>query len=160
MNIKYYLKIINNLPDTPYHYERFKTTYLLSQVSDVNKQYDTIEFIQIKNVNSGGIVKYSWSPASKINIDYKVDDIKLFASNDIVYYEIINLLRKYKFKFLSYPYKNYRGFHIDFNYKGVGILESKTSEDYYYVDDSQIIESIFFESLNEYSNGVPLIWGD
>lgn len=161
MKIKNYLELLDRLPPTPHHQTKLDFAYI-DEGKIVNGDatvYDKIEFIQISYKDSMNKFKYRWKEVTEINIDYKVDDIYIKTTNDLVFATLIDLAYKYKFKNWTAMTSNMKSCYIDFRCKYWSITDSKVDK-FYYVDNEEIIEKIFFNSVNEYPNGVPIIWED
>jgi hypothetical protein len=54
---------------------------------------------------------------------------------------------------------NIKSCYINFREK-MWFLSDNKNDKFYYIDDDLMIERIFIASLNEYPNGVPIIWED
>lgn len=164
MKIKNYLEIIEKLPQMPYQKERVEFAYYNDTIPNLdsgnsNFLYDKIEFIQAPYRDYMNKVKYRWEVKNKLNIDYKVDDIFIKTTNDLILASLIDLTHKYKFQHWVTMTSNIKSCYIDFKSKSWGLADTKYDK-YYYVDDDEIIEKMFIASLNEYPNGVPIVWED
>jgi hypothetical protein len=104
-------------------------------------------------------VKFKWKEVTKPNIDYKVDNIYIKTTNDLIFATLINLTYEYKFKTWTTMTSNMKSCYIDFRSKTWSLVDSKCDK-FYYVEDEGIIEKIFYSSVNEYPNGIPIIWED
>lgn len=162
MRIKDYLDILDRLPQTPHHQNKLEYTYFLEGGGWVNgnvASYNKLEFFQSSYKDRMGRVKYRWKVGEEPNIDYKVDDIYIKTTNDLIFTTLIDLTYKYNFKNWTTMTSNMKSCYIDFRSKSWTILDSKCDK-FYYVEDEGIIEKIFYSSVNEYPNGIPIIWGD
>ena len=162
MRIKDYLDILDRLPQTPHHQNKLEYTYFLEGGGWVNgnvASYNKLEFFQSSYKDRMGRVKYRWKVGEEPNIDYKVDDIYIKTTNDLIFTTLIDLTYKYNFKNWTTMTSNMKSCYIDFRSKSWSILDSKCDK-FYYVEDEGIIEKIFYSSVNEYPNGIPIIWGD
>lgn len=161
MRIKDYLDIFDRLPQTPHHENKLEYSYLDDGrlVNGNDTSYDKLEFVQTSYIDNMNRVKFKWKEVTKPNIDYKVDDIYIKTTNDLIFTTLIDLTYKYKFKNWTTMTSNMKSCYIDFRSKSWSILDSKCDK-FYYVDDEEIIEKIFITSLNEYTNGIPIIWED
>lgn len=162
MKIKDYLDILDRLPQTPHHQNKVECTYFLEGsrlVSGNATSYDKIEFFQSSYKDRMGRIKYRWKVGEEPNIDYKVDDIYIKTTNDLIFATLINLTYEYKFKTWTVMTSNMKSCYIDFRSKTWSLVDSKCDK-FYYVEDEGIIEKIFYSSVNEYPNGIPIIWGD
>jgi hypothetical protein len=156
MKIKDYLDILDRLPQTPYHQTKIECSYNLG---GDRLTYNKLEFFQSSYKDRMGRVKYQWRVDEIPNIDYKVDSIYIKTSNDLIFATLIDLTYKYKFKNRTTMTSNMKSCYIDFRSKSWSILDSGCDK-FYYVDDEEIFENIFYSSVNEYPNGVPIIWED
>lgn len=168
MKIKDYLEILDKLPQTPFHQTTIDCTYLDEgdRISNdfINNNfnshnYKTLRFNQERYFDTMKRVKYRWKVDKPPNIDYKVDSIYIKTSNDLIFATLIHLAHKYKFKNWTTMASNMKSCYIDFRTKTFSIFDSKTDK-FYYVEDEEIIEKIFYNSVKEYPNGIPLIWDD
>lgn len=160
MKIKKYLDIIEKLPRNPYTKERVELPYLMENKFDFyNPTYDKIEFIQVSHTDSMGNIKYEWKMINNIDIDYKVDDIFIITSNNLIFTTLIDLTYTYKFKNWTSIDRNINSYYINFRDK-FWALDDSRYEKFYRINDTKIMENIFIESLNEYTNGIPIIWED
>ena len=162
MRIKDYLDILDRLPQTPHHQNKLEYTYFLEGGGWVNgnvASYNKLEFFQSSYKDRMGRVKYRWKVGEEPNIDYKVDDIYIKTTNDLIFTTLIDLTYKYNFKTWTVMTSNMKSCYIDFRSKSWSILDSKCDK-FYYVEDEGIIEKIFYSSVNEYPNGIPIIWED
>lgn len=165
MKIKDYLRVIKNLPELPYSQEKVQFMTMDEPIYNSNfinnsiNNFKKIEFIQDPYTDRFGKIKYRWKEANKVNIDYKVDNIYIKSTNDLIFATLIDLTYKYNFKNWTSISSNMKSCYIDFEFKSWAICDSLVDE-FYCIDDDSIIENIFMSSLNEYPNGVPIIWED
>ena len=158
MNVKQYLEIIDKLPEMPYMNEKIEMAY--TEKYDVYEDivsYKKVTFVQKQFIHKGKI-KYRWMVTNNIDIDYSVDEIYIVSSNDLVFATLIDLLHRYKFNSWT-PISNKLKFcYINFRSKNFAFVENNKYDKFYYVDDDKIIQNIFISSINEYPNGIPIIW--
>jgi hypothetical protein len=161
MRIKDYLDILDRLPQTPHHQNKLECSYLDDGrlVNSNATTFNKLEFFQSSYKDRMGRVKYRWKVGEEPNIDYKVDDIYIKTTNDLIFTTLIDLTYKYNFKTWTVMTSNMKSCYIDFRSRSWAILDSKCDK-FYYVEDEGIIEKIFYSSVNEYPNGIPIIWGD
>lgn len=160
MRIKDYLDILDRLPQTPHHQNKVECSCFLEGGRLVNSNatsYDKLVFVQNSYHDGTGRTKYRWNEITQPNIDYKVDDIYIKIANDLVYATLSNLIYKYKFKDWTPITSNIKSCYINFNSKTWASVDSKCDK-FYYVEDEGIMEKIFYSSVNEYPNGIPIIW--
>jgi len=160
MKIKEYLDIIDRLPQLPFQKEKVEFCYLENdfKIGDT-VLYNKIEFIQYQYVDRMNKPQYRWKVVTDPKIDYKVDDIYIKSTNNLIFASLIDLTYRYNFKQWTPITSNITSCYINFRSKMWALSDSKCDK-FYCIDDDNIIENIFMSSLNEYPNGVPIIWED
>lgn len=166
MKIKDYLSMVENLPKLPFYKEKIEKFYVDQKIKiedcdieSTNVIFNTIQFKQVSYTDINGSIKYRWSVNGNPKIDYRVDNIHIKTTNGLIYATITDLLYRHGFKNYSVFDTNRNSCYIDFKNRFWSLDNDRFAE-YHCIDDDEIIYNIFFESLNEYPNGVPLIWED
>jgi len=162
IKIKDYLDILEKLPQTPFQKERVEMSYYVDNkniIESKNISYGRLEFVQIPYKDHMNRIRYRWKEVEEPNIDYKVNDIYIKSTNDLIFASLIDLTHTYKFKNLATMTSNIKSCYINFREKMWSLYDNKYDK-FYYIDDDLIIERIFIASLNEYPNGIPIIWED
>jgi hypothetical protein len=157
MKINNYLEILDKLPEKPFNDARVEVSVMLDRLKD-NNLFNTIVFNYVEYIENN-IIKYKWECATNIDIDYKLNGIYLSINNRYLVYKLYELFQTFKFKNLSYDSPNDKYFYINFKERFWCYNESK-SIDYTFISDSEILENIFIRSINEYCNGIPIVWED
>ena len=89
MKIKDYLDILDRLPQTPHHQNKFECPYFNDggelANGNTNTYYNKLVFIQNSYNDSKGRTKYRWEEITEPNIDYKVDNIYIKTTNDLIH---------------------------------------------------------------------------
>lgn len=162
MRIKDYLDMIENLPQIPFERETFEFAYYNNNkdiLDGKNPSYSKLQFIQEPYRDKMNRVLFRWKEVEKPNIDYKVNDIFISSTNDLVFASLIDLTHRYKFKNGTFMTSDIKSCYINFKSK-IWYLSDTKNDKFYCIDDDEIIEKLFITSLNEYPNGIPIIWED
>ena len=156
MRIKDYLDMVEKLPQTPFEKEMVE---FACHNYNKNLSYTKLQFIQVPYKDHMNRVRYRWKEVEKPNIDYKVNDIFISSTNDLVFASLIDLTHRYKFKNGTFMTSDIKSCYINFKSK-IWYLSDTKYDKFYRIDDDEIIEKLFITSLNEYPNGIPIIWED
>lgn len=160
MKIKDYLNIMERLPKCYHSNNREKVSFLDYENKLDGLKYNVIEFKETSYRDINNNIKCRWVMVSNIKINYKVDEIHISCSDDFIYYTLITLCKEFNFKSdIQFRDDKRRYFYINFKSK-FWCFDINNYEDTYYIDDDLILRNIFYESVNEYPNGIPIIWED
>jgi hypothetical protein len=168
MKIKSYLKAIEKLPQTLSSSHNISISVSNDiEMLELDSQrdrfsYEMISFTQVPYKKSNGKLEYKWVRDSKIDIDYRINDIYMLL-DDVTFFNFLGLVKSYNFNLNNFDYYSHMNMVIYINFKSKSayfLNAKKIREEYFYINDEEILENIFFANINEYPNGVPIIWED